>query len=66
LAALFTPWAGAAGAAGAVPRCVTLLDCLPKDIPPPRRLAASAFMPPKAIANVKTTTDHFMIAPKNL
>jgi hypothetical protein len=40
--------AGAAwlGAAGAALRWVTLLDCCPTDLPPPRRRAASAFSEP--------------------
>ena len=54
--------AGAPGAAGGVAasRCVTLLDCLPTDLPPPSRRAASA----SACANASiatNTTDHSFI-----
>jgi hypothetical protein len=50
-------WLGAAGVTGAAgltaSRCVTLLDCCPTDLPPPKRRAASAFMVLKARTKVK-------------
>jgi hypothetical protein len=57
-----------AGAAGAllVLRCVTLLDCLPTEPPPPSRLAASAFRPEKAKAHIKTTDHNFIMTPINI
>ena len=63
-AVLFMFWAGAAGAAGVASRCVTLLDCLPNDLPPPKRLAASALMPDRDKTNAKPKAHSFMIAPK--
>ena len=57
---------GAAGAAGGVAasRWVTLLDCLPMDLPPPRRRASASRC---TTANMATkTTDHsfIMASPK--
>ena len=61
-AAVVALCAGAPGAAGGVAasRCVTLLDRLPTDLPPPSRRAASA----SACANASittNTTDHSFI-----
>jgi hypothetical protein len=61
------PWEGAfgcAGAAGVASRCVTLLDCLPIDFPPPRRRAACASIPANANTRANTKTQNFMKFPK--
>jgi hypothetical protein len=52
----------AAGAGLAASRCVTLLDCCPVDLPPPKRLAASACMVAKAMATTKIAVKSFFIA----
>jgi hypothetical protein len=43
----------AAGAGLTASRCVTLLDCCPMDLPPPKRFAASACRLVKAKAMTK-------------
>jgi predicted lipid-binding transport protein (Tim44 family) len=53
-----------AGAAGVALFCVTLLDCLPIDPPPPMRRAASAFKPEKASAQTKIVVQSFMFSPE--
>jgi hypothetical protein len=64
-AVLFMPCPGAAGVAGAPGAgCDTLLDCLPKDLPPPMRLAASAWLLKSTRATDKTTFQIFMLSPK--
>jgi hypothetical protein len=64
LAAEFVAFcAGAAGAFVAL-FCVTLLDCLPNEPPPPIRRAASAFKPEKANAHTKIADHNFILTPK--
>jgi hypothetical protein len=54
------------GEAGAASRCVTLFDCLPNDLPPPMRFAASALKPDKASTKTKNNDQIFirMTTPK--
>jgi hypothetical protein len=52
-----------AGAAGVALFCVTLLDCLPIEPPPPMRRAASAFKPEKASAQTNIADQSFMFSP---
>ena len=56
----------AAPPAGAASFCVTLLDCLPTDFPPPRRLAASALKPETASVAARIRPQIFIVPPKLL
>ncbi|NBW69682.1 MAG: hypothetical protein EBR47_13655 [Betaproteobacteria bacterium] len=63
-AALGAALGAAFGVAGFVAsRCVTWLDCCPIDLPPPKRLAASAGTQTNAIAIVNTAIQFFMSSP---
>ena len=54
----------ALGVAGlATSRCVTWLDCCPIDLPPPRRLAASAGTQTNVKAIMTTAIQFFMSSP---
>jgi hypothetical protein len=61
-ALLAAPWLGVAGVAW---RCVTLLDCLPNEEPPPKRRAASALKPANIKTSDKPSAHAFMIAPNS-
>ena len=63
-AALVAPWLGAAGAAGAASRWVTLPDCLPTDRPAPRR-EASALRLVKVSSRAAVMVQNFMRTPRS-
>ncbi len=61
-------WGAALGAAlgvagFAASRCVTWLDCCPVDLPPPKRLAASAGTQTNAMDIMTTAIQFFMSSP---
>jgi hypothetical protein len=61
--ALGLAFAGAVGVTGAAWRCVTLLDCCPNDLPPPKRLAASACPAINAKPIITNQSHRFILSP---